>query len=114
MACTGLFVTLGACYYDIEEDLYPNGCDTTNVTFSGGVVPILESTCVTCHNQLSQNGSVLLEGYENVKIVVDNGKLLGAIMHEPGFSAMPQGGPMLPDCSIMKIQAWVDAGAPDN
>lgn len=112
MACA--LGALVGCYYDVEEVLYPNGCDTSEITYSQDVRTILESNCLTCHDPLSQNGNVNLEGYDNVKVYVDNGKLLGTIRHEDGFSAMPQGTSQLSSCTIEKIQAWVDAGAPNN
>lgn len=106
--------TTSSCYYDVEEVLYPNGCNTTEVAYSGDIAPLLDRSCITCHNDLSQNGGINLEGYENVLRQVESGKLIGAISHDPGFSAMPQGGPKLSACSISKVQAWIDAGAPDN
>lgn len=109
-----VIVAMAGCYYDVEEVIYPNGCDTNDITYSQDVRNILESNCLTCHDALSQNGNVNLEGYDNVKIYVDNGKLLGTIRHEDGFSAMPQGASQLASCTINKIQAWVDAGAPNN
>ncbi|MDX1408521.1 MAG: hypothetical protein R3330_10320 [Saprospiraceae bacterium] len=102
------------CYYDVEEELYPNGCNTTDISYTQNIVPIIEANCLTCHDILSQNGNVVLDGYENVKQYADSGELLGTIRHEPGFSAMPQGTSKLPKCSIDRIQAWVDAGAPNN
>ncbi|HNW53110.1 MAG TPA: hypothetical protein PKN21_02525, partial [Bacteroidales bacterium] len=47
-----LALTLGGCYYDNEEDLYlgSSGCDTTNVTYSGTVVPVFAGYCNSCHS----------------------------------------------------------------
>lgn len=104
-----------ACYYDVEEDLYPDtGCNTEGVTFSGTVQPILQSNCLTCHNAASQFGGVTLEGYDQVKIHATSGLLLGAIRHESGFSPMPQGQPKLAECTIEKIAVWIQEGAPNN
>jgi len=104
-----------ACTYNVEEELYPDtGCDTDNITYSGTIVPILETTCFICHGAGINTGGITLEGYDNLKKVVDNGRLLGAIRREAGFTPMPQDQPQLPDCTIEKIEIWVDAGALNN
>lgn len=104
-----------SCYYDNEEELYPNtNCDTSMVTYSGEVLDILNLNCMSCHSAAVNQGGVTLEGYANLKIYVDNGKFLGAIRHDSGFSQMPQGAPQLPTCNIEKIEAWINQGAPDN
>ena len=103
------------CYYDNEEELYPTDtCNTSDMSYSADVLPILEDNCYSCHNQAGNQGGITLEGYSNLKTYVDNGKLLGAIKHEDGFSAMPQGEPQLAECQIAKIEAWIDQGASDN
>lgn len=106
---------LPSCYYDVEEDLYPNlACDTVAVSYINDVLPLLQDNCYSCHNASANFGNVTLEGYNNLKIVVDNGRLLGAIRHEPGFSPMPQNQPQLVTCNIAKIEAWIAAGAMNN
>ncbi|HTX88660.1 MAG TPA: hypothetical protein VMC08_06705 [Bacteroidales bacterium] len=103
------------CYYDNEEDLYPQTtCDTTHVTYSGSVVPILQSNCYVCHSTALANGGVILDTYVGVQVVVQNGKLWGAINHFNGFYPMPKDSPKLPDCNITVIKKWIDAGSPDN
>ncbi len=103
------------CYYDNEEELYPeNTCITDAMSYSGNVLPILEDNCYSCHDQAGNQGGVTLEGYSNLKVYVDNGKLIGVINHASGFPAMPQGSPQLGQCQIDKIEAWVDQGALNN
>ncbi|MFZ2897103.1 MAG: hypothetical protein WA004_00685 [Saprospiraceae bacterium] len=104
-----------ACYYDVEEDLYPDtGCNTEGVTFAGTIQPILQSNCLSCHNAASQFGGVVLEGYDQVMIHVNSGALLGSIRREAAWSPMPQGQPKLADCTIEKIAVWIQNGAPNN
>lgn len=108
---------VSSCYRDIEEKLYPaNGnCDVATVTFSATVVPMLQSNgCLGCHSGGAPSGNISLDGYNNVKVVAQNGKLFGAISHSPGFSPMPQGGNKMSTCNINKIKAWIDAGIPNN
>lgn len=89
-------------------------CVTTNMKFSTDVTPILLANCYSCHSGSVVNGGINLSTYAGVKAVVDNGKLIGAINHSPGFKPMPDGGGKLSACNIAKIQAWVTAGAQNN
>ena len=108
-----------SCYYDSEEYLYPKlntSCDTTNVTFSGTVKPILQQFCYTCHSNrnFALGGSIKLEDYSDVKIKADDGHLYGSIAHLSGFSPMPLGGTKLDDCNLLQIKVWIDSGSPNN
>ncbi len=107
--------TLGACYYDVEEELYPSlDCTTAGATYSGVVEPILKAKCYKCHDAANNNGNITLEGYANVKKYVTSGQLLGSIKHSAGFSQMPKNEAQLIDCNIQKIEAWVNEGALQN
>lgn len=110
---TVLFV-FNSCYYENEEELYPGGCQTDDVTYSGAVLPIIQTNCYRCHDAQNNQGGVTLEGYDKLKFYVDNGRLLGAIRRETGFSPMPQDAAQLSDCSIQQIASWAADGAPDN
>lgn len=95
-------------------DEMATGCDTTNVSFSTFVKPLLDMHCLGCHSGSSPSGGILLTDYSNILTVVQNGSLLGSIQHENGFTAMPIGNDQLPQCDIDKIKSWIDAGALDN
>lgn len=114
-------IAFGGCYYDNEEDLYPQviPCDTSNVTYSGTVKPIIDQYCISCHSQGNPSGNINLEGYTNVAIAGDivpgvYGSLYGVISHYSGNSPMPKNQPKLPDCKIRQIKKWIDEGTPDN
>ena len=112
-----LALTIWGCSYDTEEDLYPppSTCNTTNVTFSGTVNPLLTSYgCLGCHVGSAPQGNINLQGHTNVRNVANSGRLYGAISHAPGFQPMPHGMPKMAQCDINKIKAWIDAGAPNN
>lgn len=110
-----LTLNMPSCYYDVEEEIYPTlECVTENVSYSGVILNIVTNNCYSCHNAASNFGNVTLEGYAALKTYVDNGKLLGVIRHESGFSPMPQNQAQLVECNIAKIEAWVNAGAPNN
>lgn len=102
------------CTSDNEKEFYGGvDCDTLNVSYSQVIDPILND-CKSCHFAGSNGTGVVLATYEGVVTVAENGRLLGAIKHQSGFKAMPQGGGKLSDCSIAKIEAWINKGTPND
>jgi len=109
--------TLPGCVWQNEEELFPEAgiCDTTSVTFSNDIVPILANNCYGCHSNLnapSFGGGLSFEDHEDVAGYSD--RIIGAINHNEGFLPMPQGGSKLDPCSINLIEVWAGSGAPDN
>jgi hypothetical protein len=115
-----VLASVTSCFYDSEEYLFPqtsNQCDTTQVTYSQSVDPIIQNYCLSCHgNSTAANygGNIKLEDYEGIKAQVDANRLIGAITHENGYLPMPKDASKLDDCKITTIRIWVDAGAPNN
>lgn len=108
-------VLISACYYDVEEELYPaTVCLTDNMSFQNHIVPILQQHCYSCHAAAINTGNITLEGYSEFIKYVNSGQLLGAIKHESGFSAMPQGLSSLIPCNIAKIEQWINQGKLNN
>jgi hypothetical protein len=108
------FLTWG-CYYDDEETLYPQtACDTSNITYSLTVNPVLQSNCSQCHNSVSPSGGIDLASYDAVVAAVNTGRVLGAINHETGYSPMPKNADKLGDCQIAQVTKWIDLGMPNN
>jgi hypothetical protein len=89
-------------------------CDTLNVTYSGTAVPLLQSKCIGCHNSTTTSGDVNLSNHAGVQLQGLNGRLLGAVNHVAGYTAMPQGGSKLPPCEIDELRIWIEDGAPNN
>lgn len=89
-------------------------CDTAIFTFSGAVMPLINTYCKGCHNPASLGGGIDLSTYNTIILVADNGKLMGSIKHASGFVAMPQGGNKLQDCQITQIEKWIASGANNN
>lgn len=114
------FIFLNGCYYDSKEFLFPelsSPCDTSNVTYLNSVQPVMSQYCLSCHSNStaqSYGASIRLEDYSDVLIYAQNGKLLGTISHESGYSPMPKGTSKLSDCIVSNIRTWIDAGAPNN
>lgn len=104
-----------SCYYDNEEALYPSinsSCDTTNVTYSKTIVPILNNSCLTCHSVPATGGSILLNSYASV--VANAPRITGSIKQLAGFSAMPKNSGKLKSCSITQWDIWVRNGMQNN
>lgn len=97
---------------------YPDPtCDTANVTFSGSISPLLQSRCLSCHSNsaaAASGGNIKLENFSDIKGYADKGRLVGAINHSNGYSAMPKGSSKLDNCSIRKIEKWIELGALNN
>src|SRR5512139_1891997 len=78
-------VWITSCVSNNEEELYPDEpCDTTMVTYSGTIAPIINQNCLACHGAISPSSGIPLEGYENLKQMVDEGRLVGALRREDG------------------------------
>ncbi len=89
-------------------------CDTSNVTFSGSIFPLIQSNCIGCHTGSTAGGQVDLSSYQNISIVANNGKLLASVNHDIGVNPMPKGGNKLPACRIDQIRIWIQNGAQNN
>lgn len=107
-----------SCYYDNEEALYPalnTSCDTTNVTFTGSIAPILANNCLTCHSNAVANilgNAIRLENYADVKV---NAALIDqAIKHIGPISPMPKNGGKIRDCLITQFDIWLAMGTQNN
>lgn len=101
---------LNGCYYDNEEELYPNSfCNTASVTYSSSIAPIIQSKCVGCHSP-GGSGPGDFNVFANVAEQVANGKLLLSVKRDPSGIPMPPGSP-LTSCEIQKFELWIAAGA---
>jgi len=114
-------VVLAGCYYDNEEELYPDGsgCDTTNVTFSGTILPIIEGNCFACHGTEPGQGNIFLGDYDAISAhgqipPGQPGSLYGAVSHSQDNTPMPYQLPQLDDCQINQIWIWISDGTPNN
>ena len=108
----GTVVLLNRCYYDSSEYLYSGTvCDTTNVTYSGTIVPIMSQNCNSCHSGGAPMANVNTSSYVGLKTIADNGKLVNTT--SGATTIMPTSGKM-DNCTVAKIGAWVHAGAKNN
>ena len=104
------------CTYYSEQELYPDAsCDTTDLSYIFDIKPIFEKNCFSCHGSTGTYSDILnLENFDHIQRVVDNGRLLRNIKHDPDGTPMPASGGKLSDCNINKIEAWINRGIPQN
>jgi len=108
-------VLLNGCYYDNEEELYPNSfCDTVNVTYSNKVGDIVRAKCAIpgCH-VAGGGGTGDFTQFSGVSAQVANGKFLQTVKRGPGSIPMPPSGPLRP-CEVQQIEKWIANGAANN
>lgn len=91
-----------------------SACDTTSVSFSTNVFPIIQNYCNGCHSTNSTLSSIKLSTYNDIKLAVSNGSLIGSVNYDQGFVPMPKNGNQLSQCKIDIIQKWINDGAPNN
>jgi len=115
-AFAGLTVLLTSCYYDVESELYGPSvpCDTAAVTFAGHIEPLIADACTGCHSGASPDGGLTLEGHASIAAAFTAGGARDRVNRAGGSSgAMPPSGP-LAACDLSSLDAWIQAGAPNN
>ena len=117
---------LYGCYYDNLEELHPSPppCDTTGIiSFSTDILPIMLHSCgsqnLACHQtDASQSGYGLGNYTDVINTINGSGSFLETITHDPSISSakwMPKGSSAkIDNCSILKIEAWLNSGMLDN
>jgi hypothetical protein len=95
-------------------------CDTlSTISFSKQVWPIIQTSCLGCHNTNTASGNINLNGYINTaavagKLVNSISQLSGAINQKVGFAAMPPYGTKLDQCKLRTIDLWIQQGFLNN
>jgi hypothetical protein len=104
------FVVLGisGCYYDVEEELYPDNktaCDTTTLNFAA-IKPIFDSKCTGCHGGASPSAGIKLDTYLDTKAYLDEAAatLVSSVKRDGNASNMPQGSRSLNLATLVKFQ----------
>jgi hypothetical protein len=106
-------ISITACYNDNVEDLYGvQSCDTTKVTYSTDISPIINSQCASCHSSNSPSAGISIYDYSSTVAYVNSNKnkLLGSVRWDGTASNMPKGGSKWNACNISKLEAWINQG----
>lgn len=106
---------LQGCKYDSEEELYSDDgftCDTTNISFSEDIEPIIDNSCATtgCHVP-GGDGNGVFTRFNELKEKVNNESLRQRVVV---IQDMPKGPETLTTCQINQVEAWINIGAPNN
>lgn len=117
-------ITLPSCYYDSKEELglLNQVCDTTAVSFTSDIAPIMDSYCNSCHSSTSADalgGGNNLDGYANIINYVVTGSPDESLYYQSvawtgGASFMPKASDQISACEINTIRAWINQGALNN
>lgn len=104
-----VFVT--SCYFDKEEELYPNNnCNTQNVTFSTQVLAAINNKCATAGCHVVGGIPPNLTNFAGVSGSIDRIRIRALEQR----SMPPASSPKLTDCEHKQIQTWITNGAPNN
>lgn len=103
---------LSGCQYHVEEELYPQdpACETSALSYTANIRQLVDTHCAVSGCHVAGTGRTDLTTYAGLKQVADNGLMRQKVLIE---KSMPPGGP-LPDCELRQIEAWLNAGAPEN
>lgn len=112
-----------SCYNDKGDKLYPapaaNTCDTTSVSFSHDIMPILVASCNIaggCHDAAGLPTSGYdFSTYAGIQPVATYDILINDINGTPSsrHNAMPKTG-TISQCDKNKLTAWVNQGSKNN
>lgn len=105
VAAMSLFIT--GCYYDNEEELYPGSgslaCDTTGVTFSTDIMPVVNAKCALSGCHASGGLGPLMTNQSQFDGLASSGKIRTRVLVQKD---MPPSGP-LPLCEQQKVDAYL-------
>jgi len=88
-------------------------CDTTTVSYTGQIWPMMQSYCTGCHSSSAPGGGIVITDNADMVALAENGSLMGSIRWESGYSKMPTN-QQLSECKIGLLQKWINEGFPEN
>ena len=105
----GQWITQGAKNNGCNEQS-GSACDTVGLSYTNFVQPLMQAKCQGCHSGANPSGGINLSTYASAKSVAQSGKLVASVTRTSNW--MPKNGQKLNQCTVDKIKAWVNAGAP--
>ena len=99
----------GAKNRDCSDDA-SGGCNTTDVTYTATIAPIMAKWCTGCHGGVAPSAGMDLTNRVAVEAQARMGLLVGTVTHASGYTPMPPGGSKIDECSIAQINAWIATG----
>jgi len=92
-----------------------SSCDTSNVTYTSSIQPIIQNYCLGCHTTSSANssgGGIILDSYSAVKTNAQTGHLLCSVQWTGTCYKMPKNVSQLTSCNIRKFLIWANNNFP--
>lgn len=107
-----LFTTaLSGCYFDKEEELYPNNnCNTASVSFSNHISTIITTKCATAGCHVAGGISPNLSDYTAVSSNISRVKSRAI----DARTMPPASAPKLTDCEYQQLSVWINNGAKND
>ena len=106
------FIILTGCYYDQEEQLYPNSTNNADcnavLTYNTGIKTIIDANCASSGCHKAGGTSPDLSTYTLVK--ANTAKITLRAITQKNMPA-PSG---MSSCNITKLDNWIKAGALEN
>lgn len=108
---------ISSCYFDNQEELFV--CFPEEVSYRMEVEPILKTRCYGCHdltNAPALGDGINIEGYGNLRGYLEGNeeKFIGSLKWNGQGSPMPKNDSRLDNCSISKIEVWIEEGTRNN
>ena len=102
------------CYYDVDEELNPELCDTTAMNYQKISAVFQQGTCLSCHSGANADAGLDLSTYAGASQYLNSSSstLIDRITVGNTGAIMPPSGTKLNDCNVSKIRTWINAGFP--
>lgn len=104
-------VIFASCEKNSVTSEKPSGCVTSNITYGNSIQGIIAYDCAyttSCHAAGTKYPD--FSTYAVLKQYADNGQLYEQLFVSRRMPPPPQ--PLIDDCSLAQIKAWIDSGTP--
>ncbi|MCZ8197156.1 MAG: hypothetical protein O9267_06095 [Flavobacterium sp.] len=85
----------------------------TNPTYQKDIKPIIDSNCISCHDNGSGIGGFPLLTYDDVRLSTESGNLIFRIESATGELSMPRNATKLSPSKINLIKLWAANNYPN-
>ncbi len=98
----------------LNNECIPDCDPDAIVTFAGVVQPIIQNSCQGCHSGNNPSANLSLTNFSQISSIALDGSIMNSLNGANGATLMPLNTSGLPQCQKDQIQAWINAGAPNN
>ncbi len=89
-----------------------SACDTSNVTYSESVEPIISTNCRSCHNTNNANAGIILVTEADATAIAQSGMLNAVLRNTSGIKMPPTFD--LTECQIRTVEIWTNSISKSN